>query len=127
ESLLLVCSLIPAAHGRSERLEEWCAAIGEFKCAPVLLRPRLFNPHLVDRLLVATLAEHRNCEPLYARAGFDPVAIVPMTFHVLHPVEYHIFVASPDQVKKASPRHVARLNNRYPHGFHPSSEGLTSA
>jgi hypothetical protein len=35
----------------------------------------------------------------------------------LRPVEYHVFVASPDQVEETPPRHVARLNNRYPHGF----------
>src|SRR5205085_2558110 len=96
QPLLLGCSLVPIANGRSECLEERGPAIGEFKLAPMLLRPGLLDLDLVDRLLVAALADDRNRQPFEAGRGLDTVTIVPVAFHILRPVKYHVTVAPSD-------------------------------
>src|SRR5262245_32917586 len=93
----------------------------------MFLRPRLFNLDFVDRLLIATFAENRNSEPSETRHRLDPVAIVPVALGELCPVEYHVFVAPPDQVEETSPGDVARLNDSYPHGFFLNSVRLKHA
>src|SRR5947209_18504490 len=89
------------------------ALIGELQRAPMLLRPRLFDRHFVDRLLETTLGDHRDSQPFDAVRGLDAIAVVPMPLHILDTIEDHVLVALPDQVEKALPRHIAGLHDGY--------------
>jgi len=83
----------------------------------VLLCPRLLDFDLIDRLLEATSSDDWNSEPLEAVGGLDAIAVVPMPLHILCAIEDHIFVAMSDEVKKAFPWNVTRLNDADSHVF----------
>lgn len=125
ESLFLLRPFVPAADHWRELGEKWRAAVSEFKRPPMFIGPGLFDLHLINGLIVATFAYHRDRQPLDAIRSLDSIAIVPVTPHILRGVEYHVFVAPSDQVKEPFPRHVARLNDRYSHGLTRNLAGLT--
>jgi len=112
---LLFREFVPAPYRRRERLEEGGALVRQLKSTPMLVRPRLFDLNLVDRLLKAPLGNDGNGEPLDAVGGPDPIAIVPMPPDILHAVEDHVLVALSDQVKKALPGYVAGLDDADAH------------
>jgi hypothetical protein len=94
QSFLASSLFVPAVHRWSESREERGFPIGEFKCAPVFLRPRLLDLHFVDRLLVSALANDWDGEPFNTARSFDAIAVMPVPFNILGTVENLVFIAS---------------------------------